>query len=100
MAKIYEKYSDLHVSGVMVYKKTADAYAYSDSNKTVKIDAASLKDLFEKGVMIIVDGDVEYKPVSFSIVETVGTVTYVKTDDTTATTAVLATLVSSEYVAG
>ena len=50
--------------------------------------------------MVIVDGDVEYKPVSFSIVETVGTVTYVKTDDTTATTAVLATLVSSEYLAG
>lgn len=100
MAKIYEKYSDLHVSGVMVYKKATDAYAYLDSDKTVKIDAVSLKDIFEKGVMVIVDGDVMYKPVSFSIVETVGTVTYVKTDDTTATTAVLATLVSSEYVAG
>lgn len=100
MNKIYEKYSDLHVSGVMVYKKTGDTYAYSDSDKTVKIDAVSLKDIFEKGVMVIVDGDVEYKPVSFSIAETVGAVTYVKTDDTTATTAVLATLVSSEHVSG
>lgn len=100
MDKIYEKYSDLHVSGVMVYKKAGDTYAYLDSGKTVKIDAVSLKDLFEKGVMVIIDGDVEYKPVSFSMVETVGTVTYVKTDDATATTAVLTTLVSSEYVAG
>ena len=40
---------------------------------------------------------VEYLPVSFSIDETVGTVTYVTTDGSTATTAVLATLVSSEY---
>jgi hypothetical protein len=93
MDKVYEQYGDQHVVATKVYVKTGDAYAYADSNKTVKIKAADLQNLFEKG-LLIVDGTIEYKPVSFKLAAGVGTVTYVKTDGTTPTTAVLATLAS------
>jgi hypothetical protein len=99
MTQIYQDYKDLHVIGTLVYVKTNDTYAYADSGKTVKIDATTLKELFEKGA-IVVDGTTEYKPVSLATSEGVATLTYVKTDGTTPTTAVLATLKSSEYVAG
>jgi hypothetical protein len=98
MNKIYQKSEDVHVSGTYVYAKNGDAYAYADSTNTIKIEAVTLKDLFEKGA-IITDGTIEYKPVSFKLVAGVGTLTYVKTDGTTPTTAVLATLASKEYTA-
>jgi hypothetical protein len=94
---IFEHANDLHVVARLVYVKTNDAYAYSDSAKTAKIDAETLKDMFIKGVLIV-DGDNLYKPVSLEIDEGVATITYVQTDGTVATTAVLATLVSKEYV--
>ena len=99
MDRIYEQSVDVHVRATKIYVKTGDAYAYADSANTVKIASATLKNLFEKGTVII-DGEIEYKPVSFKLVGSVGTITYVKTDGTTPTTAVLATLESSEYVAG
>lgn len=98
MDNIYEQGKDLHVRGTYIYAKTGDSYAYLNSGKTEKIDAATLKDLFLKGA-VIVDGDVQYKPVSFGIASTVGSVTYVKANTTTATTADLATLKSEEYSA-
>ena len=96
MTKIYDHSDYMHVVARMIYKKTGDAYAYSDSAKTVKVDAVTLEDMFVKGV-IVVEGDAQYKPVSLLVTAGVATVTYVKTDGTTATTAVLATLVSEEY---
>lgn len=96
MAKIYEHANDLHVRATCVYKKSGDAYAYLDSDYATKINATDLNNLFQKGC-IVVDDSVEYKPISYVVVGTVGTLTYVKTDTTTATTAVLATLKSSEY---
>ena len=99
MKKIYEHANDVHVRATIIYVKNGDAYAYSDASTTVKINYASLKDMFEKGAVVI-DGAVEYAPVSFKTSSGVGTLTYIKTDGTTSTTAVLATLASSEYVAG
>ena len=96
--KIYENSEDVHVRATKVFVKAADPYAYSDAATTVKINCATLTDLFEKGV-IIVDGTHQYKPVSYNIAAGVGTLTYVKTDGSVATTAVLATLASSEYTA-
>ena len=99
MAKIYDQAKDVHVAATIVYIKNGDAYAYADSANTEKISAALLKDMFEKGV-VVVAGAIEYKPVSFGIAAGVGTLTYVKTDGVTPTTAVLGTIMSSEYVAG
>lgn len=98
MDKIFETYDDQHVVATKVYVKTDDAYAYSDSAKTIKIEAAILKNLFEKGTLII-DGSIEYKPVSFELTAGVGTLTYVKANSGTPTTAVLTTLKSKEFVA-
>lgn len=93
--QVYEQAKDVHVRATYVYVKAADAHAYADSATTVKIACAALKNLFEKGV-IVVDGTTEYKPVSFKVDAGVGTLTYVKTDAGTPTTAVLATLASEE----
>lgn len=95
--KIYEKANDVHVRATVVHNKTGELYAYLNPEKTEKISALVLKDLFEKGI-IIVDGTKEYNPVSFDLTAGVGTITYVKTDGVTPTTAVLAILKSSEYV--
>lgn len=95
MSKVYENANDVHVRAILVYAKNGDSYAYADSANTVTINQAELKDIFEKGC-IVVDAGVEYKPVSFKSATGVGTITYVKTDGTTPTTGVLATLISKE----
>lgn len=98
MNRIYEKYDDQHVVATYVYAKTGDVYAYADESTTIKIDTVTLVDLFRKGI-IIVDAGMEYKASSYKLDGDVATLTYVKADETTATTAVLATIKSSEYVA-
>ena len=97
MNQIFEDAKDLHVAFTYIYAKALDAYAYLDSAKTVKIDLATLTDLFHKGI-VIVDGGIEYSPVSLKTALGACTITYVKTDGTTATTAVLATVSSKEFV--
>jgi glyoxylase-like metal-dependent hydrolase (beta-lactamase superfamily II) len=103
MVKIYEDSNDQHARRTCIYVKTGNAYAYSDAATTEKIDAATLKDLFLKGAVII-DTGMHYDPTSFKIVvdglSSVGSITYIKADNTTPTTAVLTVLYSSEYVAG
>lgn len=96
MEKIFEHSNDLHVVARLIYAKASDSYAYADSAKTEKIDCATLTDLFVKGVMIV-DGNNRYKPTGLLVNAGVATVTYVKADTTTATTAVLATMASKEY---
>jgi hypothetical protein len=98
MSKVYERYEDLHVRKTYVYAKANDPYAYADPDKTVKIASDDLRDLFLKGV-VIVDGTTEYSPTSYAESSKVGTITYVKADSTTASTAVLTTLKSKEYTA-
>jgi hypothetical protein len=100
MEKIFEHSKDLHVVGRVIYAKASDAYAYSDSGKTKKIDAETLQDLFEKGCFIKDASGNTYKPVALNVDDGVAIVTYVIADATTATTAVLATLASSEYTDG
>lgn len=98
MEKIFERSSDLHVAARVIYAKAGDAYAYADSAKAEKIDAKTLEDLFAKGVLIA-DGDSRYKPVSLLTENGVATISYVKADTVTASTAILATLASKEHTA-
>lgn len=97
MNKIFEHYNDLHVRGTYVYAKANDVYVYSDSDKTVKIDAAKLKDLFLKGVIIDLSGKL-YKPTGLAVNNGVVSLSYVTPDTDTATTAVMALLYSKEYI--
>jgi hypothetical protein len=98
MSKVYERYEDLHVRKTYIYVKADDVYVYADLDKTVKIASDDLRNLFLKGVVIL-DGTTEYLPTSYVISSNVGTMTYVKADTTTASTAVLTTLKSKEYTA-
>ena len=98
MSKVYERYEDLHVRKTYVYAKAGDPYAYTDPDKTVKIASDDLRNLFLKGA-VIVDGTTEYSPTSYAESSKVGTITYVKADSTTESTAVLTTLKSKEYTA-
>lgn len=93
MEKIYQRASDLHVVARKAYVKNGDVHAYSDVATTVQIEVSELHDMFIKGI-VIVDAGVEYNAVSYKEAAGVGTITYVKTDGTVATTAVLATVTS------
>lgn len=95
MSKVYDNSKDVHVRATRVYPKVGDTYAYLDAAGMTTINAVTLKDLFEKGILIT-DGAIEYKPVQFKLAAGVATITYVKTDGTAATTAVLAVLTSKE----
>ena len=96
MNKIYEDAVDLNVVARLIYKKANATYAYADSDTTVKMDEEMLTNAFKKGALII-DGDNIYKPVALEVSDGVATITYVTADAQTATTAVLATLVSSAF---
>lgn len=98
MDRIFNDAKDKNVAAVVVYKKTSDVYAYADATKTKKISCDELYDMFVKGV-VVVDGTNTYAPTAVKVTEGVATITYVTTDSSTATTAVLATLVSKEYTA-
>lgn len=98
MKKVFERANDLHVRCTYVFKNSADDYAYADATHTTKFSADALHDLFLKG-MVIVDADVEYKPIICEVDDGVCIITYVKADTTTPTTAVLETIVSKEFSA-
>lgn len=98
MNQIFDDAKDVHVRATLIYAKANDDYAYSDAAKTVKIDYKTLLELFHKGV-IVIDTGFEYRPISCKVANGAALLTYVKADGTTATTAVLETISSSEYVA-
>lgn len=91
MDRIYEDAKDVHVRAICVYGKASDTAAYVDSACTEKFKTSDLKEAFLKGTVIVIGGEY-YKPISFVVNSSVGKVTYVTADKSTATTAVLATL--------
>lgn len=93
MDRVFDQAKDVHVSATYVYGNGSDTYAYEDSGCTKKIGTSALTDLFLKGAVIVVGG-VNYKPISLKVARDVATVTFVKADTSTETTAVLATLSS------
>ncbi len=96
MTNIYEHANDLHVRARYVYSKSSDSYAYEDAAFTKKVTNDELRDMFIKGVIVIIDpSGAMYKAVKYTVSSGTGTITYVKADTTTATTAVLATLDSA-----
>ena len=95
MDKIYQDAKDKYVTASLIYAKNGDTKAYSDSACTKTIDVITLKNIFEQGCIVIDASGIEYRPISYHETAGVGTITYVKTDGSTATTAVLAILVST-----
>lgn len=93
MDKVFARAEDKNVVGTFVYGNGTDGYAYCDDEHEHYMSALMLKNLFFKGAFINIQ-DVVYKLISMKTVDSEVVVTYAKTDTSTATTAVLATLSS------
>ena len=93
MERIFHHDDTMYEAGTKVYVKS-DGYAYLEESFKTKVPADVLEDLFVRG-LIIVDGGVMYKPISFKVASKVGIVTYAKTNSTTSTQADLATAKSA-----
>lgn len=93
MERVFHHDDTMYEAATKVYAKS-DGYAYFEEDFKTKVPADVLEDLFIRG-LIIVDTGAMYKAVSFKVASKVATVTYVKTNGTTATTADLATVKSA-----
>lgn len=74
--RLFKRAEDKNVAATYVYVKTGETNAYADSAYKTKIDAATLENLFEKG-MIIVDAGAKYIPATCKVASGTATVTYV-----------------------
>lgn len=70
--KLYEQGNDLHVANYMAYGKTADHKLYADAVFKKTVTEAEIKDAFQKGRLIIIEGANYLLPVAFG---TTGVVT-------------------------
>ena len=70
--KLYEQGNDLHVANYMAYGKTADHKLYADAVFKKTVTEAEIKDAFQKGRLIIIEGTNYLLPVAFG---TTGVVT-------------------------
>lgn len=80
MTKIYEDANDQHVRAQYIYEKESDTKAYVDADFTTQYTTSELKRVFEIGALIaLADGSI-VKPVSFSVSESIGSISYVVAD--------------------
>lgn len=70
--KLYEQGNDLHVANYMAYGKTADHKLYADAAFKKTVTEVEIKDAFQKGHLIIIEGANYLLPVAF---DTTGVVT-------------------------
>lgn len=70
--KRYEQGNDLHVANYMAYGKTADHKLYADAAFKKTVTEVEIKDAFQKGRLIIIEGANYLLPVAFG---TTGVVT-------------------------
>lgn len=98
MDKIYDNFSDVHVSVRKVYTKASDTYAYADKKCTVTIKPEDLQDAFYKGVIIVdVSGnEYEYTPVKCVLAAGVVTLTYLTVTVSDSSTTIAAATVESK----
>lgn len=92
MDRIFHHDDTMYEAATKIYVKSGNGYV--DSDYKVAVTADQMQDIFNRG-MIIVDGSIQYLPVSLSVASNKATVTYVKTNSSTATTADLATVKSA-----
>lgn len=95
MDRIFEHSRDLHVRNYVVYAGP-DGYAYVDAEETEQITGSRLADVFKKGLLVEDDGKF-YVPTAMVYEDGVTTITYVKADSSTQTTAVLTLASSIDY---
>lgn len=90
MDRIYDQAKDKNVAALLIYaKETADNKAYVDEACTVQFKTSDLKDAFIKRAVVKV-GDDYFAPVSFTVSNKIGTVTYAKVGSTAGSAATVA----------
>lgn len=96
MDKIYDNFSDVHVSVRKVYAKASDKYAYADKECTVTIKPEDLQDAFYKGVIVADASGNEYTPVKCVLATGVVTLTYLTVTASDSSTTIAAATVESK----
>lgn len=90
MDRIYDQAKDQNVAALVIYaKETADNKAYADSECKVQMKTSELKDAFIKRALVKV-GEEYFAPVSFTVSDKIGTVTYAKVGSTAGSAATVA----------
>ena len=92
MDKIYDNFSDVHVSVRKVYAKASDA----DKKCTITIKPEDLQDAFYKGVIIVDASGNEYTPVKCVLATGVVTLTYLTVTVSDSSTTIAAATVESK----
>ena len=64
MKKLFAKANEKFVKAVVLYPDQSNVLCY-DSEATDKVPAAMLKNLFEKGLVLVHTDDVDYRPTAF-----------------------------------
>ncbi len=54
---IYERLEDLHIRATVLYVKSNDSYLYADIDRTEKVTADEVTNLFVKGLVLLYNGD-------------------------------------------
>lgn len=96
MDKIYDNFSDVHVSVRKVYAKASDKYAYADKKCTVTIKPEDLQDAFYKGVIVVDASGNEYTPAKCVLATGVVTLTYLTVTVSDNSTTIAAATVESK----
>ena len=65
MNKIFENAYEQHIRSVNLYLNSSDSILYLDAEKTQAIDKETLQRLFDIGVINIIDGNKQYRAISF-----------------------------------
>lgn len=92
MTKIYEDANEQHVRAILIYKKTSETKAYVDAAFTTQYITSDLKNAFIKGAVIVLEDGSLVKPIKYTESSSVGSVSYITPNGTTATSADIAAL--------
>lgn len=66
MDKIYQNFNDANIRSYIVYGKTSDHKLYIDSACKTEAVKDEVIDAFEKGMLIIVEGNNKFVPVAMT----------------------------------
>ena len=92
MDRIPMRAEDKNYAAFIIYKKTSETKAYKDAAFTTQLTTSELKNAYLKGAVILLDTGAYATPQGYSETSSVGSVTYIVPNGTTATSADIASL--------
>ena len=92
MTRIPMRAEDKNYAAKIIYKKASETKAYKDAACTTQLTTSELKNAFLKRAVILLDTGAYAIPQGYSETLSVGSVTYIVPNGTTATSADIASL--------